>query len=173
MKRLLIALLASVSALAQVREHSSLMHDCLRGANGCVRLSSTDIREANAGLKAAGDRPVGTDEARTNRAVNAIVFTTRLVQVESEILEPFAKVHQRKPYPQEVLAAWLVGVPKFKRLGYEPSRITDSEAKRLVDKYVYEDRIARLQTLVPKVQPPSPAEAAPQAKRAQPPGGVP
>jgi hypothetical protein len=148
-----------LSALAQsaIPEDAELMGRCAAQTNGLVRLSKAEWKEIEIARKGQSGVAMSYGEVCTNRACNSVAFTTRLIMVESEIIEPFARANGRRPYSQETLAAWLVGVPQFKKLKYDFSKIRDPAMNLVIQKFDYEKRLANLV----RTRPPPPAPPLP------------
>jgi len=184
---LLFACFAGTVLRAQtpIYDDGELLLKSAAGTNGLVRLTRAEWKEINIARKAQGSGPLSWDEACTNRAANSIAFTTRLVMVETEIIEDFARVNGRRPFSVEILAAWRVGIPEFRRLKYDFSKITDPAARLVIQKFDYEKRLSNLRQRMqhPPSPPPLPTtpdnrrgeadSEQPQPKRAQIPAAVP
>lgn len=144
---LLAVMVGTLPVIAQTdaQNHAVLIRQVARGTNGLLPLTRAQWKDVTTARKASpGNELHSYAEARTNATVNAQYFSLLLVMIETEIDPAFRKVHGRPPFAQEVFACWLVGIPKFKSLRYDFSKITDPVLTKQLQALSYEIRLATL-----------------------------
>lgn len=139
-----------------VEQDAGLLMLVVRGTNGLAPITKQQWEDVNKARLAHKWQTYSYDEARTNSSINTPYVIMAFVMLETEITAAFQKANSRPPFSQEVLACWLIGKDKFKKLRWDASKITDERVSRKIDKFVSEKRFSNLIKARPPDPPPLP-----------------